>query len=131
MDHAALRRGIRFAFFWGIALFFVYCARVQLNDVDAAPWTAIYATAALLCAAASLRPLPLMMPLGLGGASLFFAGVIGLRVFGLTGPGSQSILDSEEGREMLGLLLIGLAMVFVAAVSARVRTARAAEGELA
>lgn len=106
----------------GLALLFAYSVIVQHNDHDAARWMALYAAAAGLQLAATRRPLPtaLVVPFAL------FAFAWGLSLSpevvarAETAPGVWEgsrmldvLLEAEEGREMLGLLLVGSATLFL------------------
>jgi FtsH-binding integral membrane protein len=84
-----------------MGLVFLFAAAVQYNDPDPLVWISVY----LIAAAASLLPLvghsTRWLALALAVVCLPWAVALALRVLG-----RQPILESEEGREMLGLLLV-------------------------
>jgi len=84
-------------------LLFLYAAVVQYNDPDPFLWIAIYVGVAGLSAAGIFErywPVPsaVLATLCLAGSAY-----LAFRVLG-----KQSLIDSEEGREMLGLLIVGI-----------------------
>jgi hypothetical protein len=88
-----------------MGLLFLFAAAVQYNDPDPLIWMPIY----LLAATASLLPLAGVsirwLALALVAVCLPWAGALAFRVIG-----KQPVLESEEGREMLGLLLVAIWM---------------------
>ena len=82
-----------------MALAFVAFAAVQYNDPDPFLWIAMYLGAAII----SLLPkLHAAVPGAYAAITLLGGAYLATRVIG-----QQHLLDSEEGREMLGLLLTG------------------------
>lgn len=88
---------------------FLFALVIQYNDPDPIPWMAVYGMAALACLLAFLGRLwwPPVALLGL--AALVWAATLAVKVLG-----RQSLIDSEEGREMLGLLLVFAWMSYLA-----------------
>ncbi len=100
-----------------MALLFLFCMALQVNDPDPLHWIGLYGLAGLSCCLSYLGRLPRPLPLALGFLSSAWAGLISVRVFG-KGPASDLFgsfgmvnLAVEEAREMIGLILIGLWMV--------------------
>jgi hypothetical protein len=90
---------------------FLACVAFQYNDPDPLRWMAIYGLAAACCALA-LRGRPPRLPAAvIAVAAIAWASTLAVRVIG-----KQSLLDSEEGREMLGLVLVGVWTGLLAAV---------------
>ena len=82
---------------------FGYSMVVQHNDPDAANWMAAYGVAAILCLSAVLeRPRWKLSGL-LAGISGVSAAVIAPEV-----PAGQGLVDSEAGRELMGMILVCL-----------------------
>lgn len=100
-----------------MAVLFLLGLAVQYNDPDPFRWVVIYGAAAVACVLASLGRLPRWLPLSLALVAGAWAALLSPEVVGRVGFGDlfQEIrMDSveiEEGREMFGLLLIGLWMV--------------------
>ncbi len=84
---------------------FAYSAAVQHNDPDAANWMAAYGVAAVLCLSAVLgRPrwkLSALLCVLTGAAAIAVAPAV---------PSGQGLVDSEQGRELLGMVLASLWM---------------------
>ena len=93
-----------------MAALFVYSVAVQYNDPDPIIWMAIYGGAALFSILCTFRRIPFALLLVYGLVSLIWAATIAPLVIG-----KQSLIDSEEGREMLGLLLVTVWSFVVAA----------------
>lgn len=81
---------------------FLLWAYWNLNDPDGTVWLAVYGTAALCSLLAAFGRLPRAVGLALAAAAFIGAAVQGVRVV----AGGEFIFD-ENGREMLGLLIIG------------------------
>jgi hypothetical protein len=105
-----------------MGLVFLLAAAVQYNDPDPLIWALVYLSAA----AASLLPLAgrssRWLALALALVCLPWALVLAFRVLG-----RQPLLESEEGREMLGLLLVTLWMGFILLVVQQPSTQPSAE----
>ncbi len=88
-----------------MALLFLAAAAVQLNDPDPLIWIVMYVLCAGLSLAGAWRPGLIPAPaLWLWSVLLLgWSAWLSLRVLG-----QQHLLDSEEGREMLGLALCGI-----------------------
>lgn len=99
-----------------MALLFLFCMAVQVNDPDPLRWIALYGLAGLSCGLSYFGCLPRMVPLALGLLSIVWAGLISTRVFAkvptldLLASLEMVNLAVEEAREMIGLILIGLWM---------------------
>jgi hypothetical protein len=86
-----------------MAALFLYAVYVQHNDVDPIRWMLVYAAAAAFSLMAAFRRIPFVVLLALSLVSLIWAATIAPSVIG-----KQSLVDSEEGREMLGLALVAV-----------------------
>ena len=95
-----------------LTLLFIYALAVQYNDPDPALWVAIYGLAAVAGLLSLTKRLPWIFPVLLGMVCLAAGLVLSLRVIG-----QQTLLGSEEGREMLGLFVTALWMGVLAYVS--------------
>lgn len=85
--------------------FFVYCTVVQHNDPDAGVWLVTYGLTAVLFALGVVGVGP-RWPAGvLGGVCVLWAAWLSTHG-GFSGP----VLVTEEGREMLGLLVAAVAL---------------------
>jgi hypothetical protein len=108
-----------------------WAAALQFNDADPLLWTALYGAGALLCGVGALGR---ALPSWVGGA--FAVGCVGyaayLGVFVLaagegrpmfdgTAPEEARLIDLEEGRELLGLLILAASSAGHAWVSRRAR----------
>jgi hypothetical protein len=100
-----------------MAALFLYAVAVQYNDPDPVVWVVIYGVAAIQSGVIAFRPLPTAIPAITALVALPWAGTLAVRVIG-----RQSLIDSEEGREMLGLLIVAAWMAFLAARARRART---------
>lgn len=89
----------------GMLLVFVLATAVQYNDPDPIRWILIYGLAATACFLSLARRLPHALPAVLGACGILGGFFLALRVVG-----KQSVANSEEGREMLGLFLVALWM---------------------
>ena len=90
--------------------FFLYATAVQYNDRDPIPWMALYLGAAILTGLWLAKRFPRRLALAFGAGSIVMAGVLLPGVIK-----EQSLVDLEEGREMLGLLIVGMWMIGLAA----------------
>ena len=99
-----------------MALVYLFCLAVQVNDPDPWRWAGLYGLAALCCCLAALGRVPRIMPLVLALGSLGWAGMLAARVSGalpaweLLAAFGMANLEVEEAREMAGLILVGLWM---------------------
>ncbi len=59
-----------------VALYFLYCTLVQLNDPDPLLWTAIYAVATVVCVMAFLRHLDWRVAASVGVVALGWAALL-------------------------------------------------------
>lgn len=110
-------------FFGLVAALFAYAAFLQLNDPDPLLWVVIYLVAAGVAAlTASNHPAPTSFAGGTALIALAWAAFIGSKVYGDGSvqpmfPQQQMtgwlIIDTEEGREMGGLLVIATAMALL------------------
>ena len=82
---------------------FGYSMVVQHNDPDAANWMAAYGVAAILCLSAVLERPRWKLSALLSVVSGVSAAVIAPDV-----PAGQGLVDSEPGRELMGMLLVCL-----------------------
>lgn len=94
---------------WLMVVVFVASAVVQYNDPDPYLWILIYLVAAALCIPSTLagwkRVLASLLAVGSGLGAVY----LGSKVIG-----QQSLLGSEEGREMLGLVVVSAWMSLLA-----------------
>jgi hypothetical protein len=94
------------------ALLFAFAAAVQYNDPDPLPWMAIYGAATISSALAAARLSFTPGAAATGLVALAWAGWLAPRVVGHTSFadlfGHLGMVDvhAEEGREMIGLLLV-------------------------
>ena len=105
-----------------LAVLLGWAAVLQLNDVDPVLWAAVYGLAAVLCglAAAGVRPAR-WMPAGYAVGALGWAGWLVWQIFvvGDVRPmfehtTNPSLLETEEGREMIGLIIVAASTGLVA-----------------
>jgi len=112
-------------FFGLMTLLLLYAVAVQYNDPDPIRWMVIYGVAAVLCGvAASGRRLPratIIVPAVIAAAwaawtaSVVYGGGPLNQMFpGEPGTG-YVIVDTEEGREMGGLIIVTLTLLLLAA----------------
>jgi hypothetical protein len=96
---------------------FLFSAAAQYNDPDPIRWMLIYVLAAAACLLALLRKLPRIPAALVSLAALVWAATLAVRVIG-----KQHLWQAEEGREMMGLLLVAL---WTGLLAARSRPPRA------
>lgn len=98
---------------------FAWAAYLQVNDANATMWIAVYGVASVASFAAALgQRLPMwLLGVGLFGA-LAGAGYLAVEIFWFdsttamyakAGSGEIALLETKEGREMVGLLIVGAA----------------------
>ena len=102
---------------------FLSAAALQYNDPDPVRWMAIYLAAALACALALARRLWRWYPVGVAVVAAVWAATLAPGVIGHVAPrdlfGERAMLTPrvEEAREMLGLLIVMVWMVVLAATA--------------
>ena len=109
-----------------LGLYFLFALVVQYNDPDPIRWMAIYLAAAGVSLAAAFRRVPPVLPLVVGAVALIWAGTLApvvlfgrttfaemFRTYEMMSP------QMEEGREMLGLLVVAVWMTVLAVRSRR------------
>ena len=112
-----------------MALLFIFSLIVQYNDPDPARWMAVYGAAALACLWAVRGNLPRWLPGLVALAALTWIGLWFPRVLGKVGFGEMfkeagmATLAIEEGRELIGLLLVAIWMVVLFFRAGRRRSA--------
>jgi hypothetical protein len=101
-----------------MALLFLFALAVQYNDPDPVRWMAIYGAGALACLWAAFRsPVPRWLTSVVGLAALVWIGfwlpkVLGQVSFGeMFREAGMATMEIEEGREVIGLLLVAIWMV--------------------
>lgn len=95
-----------------MAALFSYAVYVQHNDVDPIVWMAVYGAAGLLSSLAAAGRGTWHAPVLLAAVALLWGLALAPRVLG-----KQSLLDSEEGREMLGLFITAAWMALLSATT--------------
>jgi hypothetical protein len=106
---------------------FLLALAVQYNDPDPVRWMAIYGAAALACLLAFLRRLRRWMPLVVGLVALAWAATLAPGVVGRVSPGDlfreipMGSTVIEEGREMVGLLIVAAWMLVLLMAAGRRR----------
>jgi hypothetical protein len=99
------------------ALLFIFSLIVQYNDPDPIRWMVVYGGAAVACLWALRGNLPRWLPALVGLAALVWIGLWFPRVLGKVGfsemfqEAGMATLEIEEGRELIGLLLVAIWMV--------------------
>jgi hypothetical protein len=101
---------------------FAFSVAVQFNDPDPLLWMAIYGVAAIVCGFEMRRMTPLWAAALVAVTALMWSGWIALRVhdvpFGaLFAEWEMQDVDVEEAREMYGLAIVGIWMMFIAGVA--------------
>lgn len=114
-----------------MAAYFVFAALVQLNDPDPVRWVVLYAIAAGLSGWAAFRPLRPWLPAVYGAVAVAWAltllpAAVEHSFSELFQSWQMMSAGMEEGREELGLLVVGGWMVFLALRARRARAPRAA-----
>lgn len=127
-------------FFGAMAALFAYAAFLQLNDPDPLMWVSVYACGAVLAGlAAGNHPAPATFPGSLIALCLAWAFYLSGFVYtsGQTRPmyadqqlTGNVMLDTEEGREMGGLLVLagGMSLLVVSQLYQRHRPVRGRSG---
>lgn len=105
---------------YAMTLAFLFSAAVQYNDPDPLQWTAVYGAAAILCILSLRGGLSWKAPAALALIALVWAATLAPRVIGegslvemFESVGMKTIAI-EEGREMLGLLIVAAWMTLLA-----------------
>ncbi len=93
-----------------MTVFFIYAAVVQFNDPDPVRWVLIYGVAAVFSGLYLTGRLPKGVPLVVGAAALLWALYLGVRLASrhLFFDEHEMAGIVEEGREMLGLLIVAV-----------------------
>jgi drug/metabolite transporter (DMT)-like permease len=91
----------------GMTIIFLLCAAVQYNDPDPLQWMTIYGVAAGACVLALRGRLSVLAAALIAAVALTWAAALAPGVAGR----SNVALLAEEGRETLGLLIVGLWMI--------------------
>jgi len=100
---------------------FLYFAYLQFNDPDAARWTLAYALVSLNCLAAFFGKSNVVTSAGLTLVLVTWATILSMSVSGqLLAPG-VNLVESEEARELGGLLVAAIWCAITAAHASRVR----------
>lgn len=99
-----------------LVFFFIYACVVQLNDVDAAVWIAMYAMAAVITLVSIFYEGLAIVPgifavVSLGWAIVLFPETLA----------QNFSMDKEVPRECMGLVIVGLVMAGVSYTDARKR----------
>jgi hypothetical protein len=104
-----------------MALYFLYAVAMQYNDPDPVQWMAIYGAAALACVLALVRRLWRWYPVGVAVVAAVWAVTLAPGVIGHVAPrdlfAKAGMLTPrvEEAREMIGLVIVVVWMVVLAA----------------
>jgi len=112
-----------------VGVTFAVFAALQLNDPDPLIWILFYGAAAAACFAWGSVPPYWLWPAAVGLAALIWTGLLAPRVFpdlvlvDLVRPMDEKTPAIEEGREMLGLLIVAGWMVTLLVLSRRRRNA--------
>lgn len=109
-----------------MGVLFSLSALVQLNDPDPIRWIAVYGVAAALSFAASRRTLPAFLPaahavVALGWALVLLPSALETSFGKMFGTVRMMSPEVEEGRETLGLAIVGIWMVALAWAAYRAR----------
>ena len=91
-----------------LCVLFLFAVAVQYNDPDPIRWMAMYGSAAVCCLLALIGRLPRILPAAVGLVALVWAVVLGASVV----RGNQP-LNSEEGRETMGLVIVAFWMALL------------------
>jgi hypothetical protein len=107
-----------------MALCFLLAVALQYNDPDPVQWMAIYGAAALACVLALVRRLWRWYPVGVAVVAAVWAATLAPEVIGHVAPrdlfAKAGMLTPrvEEAREMLGLMIVVVWMIVLAATAA-------------
>ncbi|MCP3904712.1 MAG: hypothetical protein GY715_13885 [Planctomycetes bacterium] len=104
-----------------------YAASVQFNDPDTVRWALLYGIAAVVALLSAWSRLPRLVPIAVGVVALVWAAV--LAPSALSDVDWSRWIDSEEMRELGGLLIVAVSMGIVAAFPKRRSTHRASKGD--
>jgi hypothetical protein len=110
---------------WLMLLLFLFAVVVQYNDPDPVSWMAIYGAAAVACILWLRRRMPRWLPAVTGIVALIWAVIWSRSVLGqvafrdLFREAGMATLEIEEGRELLGLLLVAIWMLVLFIASAK------------
>ena len=87
---------------------FVYAAVVQYNDPDPLQWMIVYGVAAILCGLFLFGRLSVALTAMIVGLGVVWSAYLAFRLIsqGMFFDENQMVGIAEEGREMLGLLII-------------------------
>jgi hypothetical protein len=88
---------------WTLMLLFILAVTVQYNDPDPIRWMAIYGAAAIACGLALKGRLPRLFAGAVALAALVWAATLAVKVVG-----KENLWYAEEGREMMGLLVVAI-----------------------
>jgi hypothetical protein len=102
---APVKRSVFDAIAAVVALAFFGFVAVQYNDPDPLVWMLIYGGAGVASALSALRKRVLVFALVLAAIALPWSLTLATRVIG-----KQGLIESEEGREMLGLMIVAVWM---------------------
>jgi hypothetical protein len=100
-----------------MALLFAFSLIVQYNDPDPIRWMLVYGGAALACVLAVVGRLPRWLPALVGLAAVIWIAIWLPRVLGQVGVTEMfrevgmATMEIEEGREVIGLLLVAIWML--------------------
>jgi hypothetical protein len=94
---------------WTLMLLFILAVMVQYNDPDPIQWMAIYGAAAVACGLALRERLPRLFAAAVALVALVWAATLAVGVVG-----KQNLWYAEEGREMMGLVIVGVWMAILA-----------------
>ena len=121
--------------FAGMCALFVYAAYLNLNDTDAALWVGVYGVSAVLTGlAAGNHPAPAQLHIAMMLGMLLWA----IHLYDIVFQGAGTVtpmfperqltgnlwVDTEEGRELGGLLICAATLAAMAAVQRLVRYRR-------
>ncbi|MGH8436826.1 MAG: transmembrane 220 family protein [Pseudomonas sp.] len=112
-----------------MGLLFVFSLIVQYNDPDPFRWMVVYGGAAVACFWALRGSVPRWLPGLVGLATLLWIGLWFPRVIGKVGfsemfkEAGMATMAIEEGRELIGLLLVAIWMTVLFFRAGRRRSA--------
>jgi len=102
------------AFAWIFGILCVVSAVLQYNDPDPLMWIVIYGIAALLSFGFALGRIAFMVLLLSGFSALVAGGIIFPEEFQGFEIGKGHIKNIEQGREAVGLFIVGMVQLFFA-----------------